>query len=538
MIARRVAQGVLVGWLLVGCQQDPFQIPTFGDGGARDLEADLYSPTDGKVADAQVVPDTVPAVDLSYDACIQQIEVCNSVDDNCNQQVDEGFDKQGDARYCENCKGCQQLLSKNAIPGCQAGKCTVKSCVGGYNDLNKDPSDGCEYKCTVTGVEVCDGIDNDCDGQVDEGVSLSQQICKTLGACTGASASCKGAQGWVCQYGADVELQPCTIDADCGTGNTCDVQKGVCPNLVIINEALCDGKDGDCDGLPDDPWANPALPNALGKPCDPNPPKTCQTNNDCDPAKGSTCVSKQCSAKKGVCQDVGKYVCNSAKTGVSCALQTAGKAPSAELCNAIDDDCNGQVDDKVTDEELIDIGTIKIFKYEASRPDATSAGAGIASNGRACSRPSRHPWANVTRGEAQAACQRAGARLCTVAEWVKACRGPNNYIFPYGNTFNPTGCNGRAFSPAVDAISLTHLPAQCNTNWSAAGLLYNMSGNVKEWTVTQYAGANPVDHELRGGAYDTPSLQDAGAGLSCIYQLPAPPSALSLPTLGFRCCKN
>jgi len=113
----------------------------------------------------------------------------------------------------------------------------------------------------------------------------AENICKDLGPCKGATAVCAGATGWQCAYTGDVELQPCTTDADCGGGYKCDTTKGVCPGIVIINEKLCDGKDGDCDGLPDDPWANPALPTAIGKECAPT--KTCATDADCDPAAGS-----------------------------------------------------------------------------------------------------------------------------------------------------------------------------------------------------------------------------------------------------------
>jgi len=54
----------------------------------------------------------------------------------------------------------------------------------------------------------------------------------------------------------------------------------------------------------------------------------------------------------------------------------------------------------------------------------------------------------------------------------------------------------------------------------------------------------PTSYGIRGGAYDTPSIDVFGAGLSCTYPLPDPDPGdlLSLnfqePTLGFRCCKK
>jgi hypothetical protein len=45
----------------------------------------------------------------------------------------------------------------------------VAKCNSGWVNLNGVHKDGCEYACTATGEEACDSIDNDCDGQTDEG---------------------------------------------------------------------------------------------------------------------------------------------------------------------------------------------------------------------------------------------------------------------------------------------------------------------------------------------------------------------------------
>jgi hypothetical protein len=538
-----------------GCQTDPYQIRVFGDGGERlDGQWPDQNLTDGAQKPADGTSDQAKGHDMSYDACKAIIEVCNGVDDNCDGQVDEGFDKQNDPRYCDSCKGCNALLAKHAYPGCAAGACVIASCMAGFVDQNNDPADGCEYECTPTGVEICDGLDNECKGKpctkdadcsggtcgpkghcLDEGVTLAQNICKDIGPCQGAVAVCRGAAGWQCNYDpTKVELQPCTTDADCGPGNTCDTTKGVCPGVVVNDEKKCDGIDGDCDGLADDPWANDVLPNALGKPCDlDNPPK------------------------KGACRTMGKYICEPGGAQVTCSAMTCtqdsdcavgsagmkcqgtscvGGTPSSEICNGIDDDCNGTPDDNVIDEKWIDIGGLKVFTYEASRPDGSATAEG-AKSGRACSVPGRLPWSTVSRIEALAACQAAGARLCTPDEWKKACRGQGNTLYPYGGVFQPTTCNGRAFDPSTDKVLPTDQPGgTCVSQWPG-GDIYNMSGNVKEWTA---AGAS---YTIKGGAYDTPSIDTYGAGLSCDYDLPAPPDPplpappLRLSTLGFRCCK-
>jgi len=532
------ATWVLTPLLLLACQQDPYKIRTYNDSGPG---------YDGSWLDMQGIPDGTPrdAKDdiathdlVSYDACLAMVEACNSVDDNCNSQIDEGFDKLTDPRYCENCKGCMDLLKLNAYPDCVNGVCAIKSCFTGYEDLDQQIGNGCEYNCTKTGVEVCDGLDNDCNGPIDDGVSLMQNICKTLGPCKNATASCKGSQGWVCVYNADVELQPCTTNADCGTGYQC--VGGVCPGIVIVDEQKCDGKDGDCDGLADDPWANPGLPTALGQECDlANPPL------------------------KGICRSLGVYACDATGTQVACTAKpcttnadctnttnpgltckssvcAAGTATS-EKCNGLDDNCDGTVDNSVTDEMWVTVGggsaAFQIFMYEASRPDASSASSGINSAGRPCSVPGRLPWGTITKQEAQASCVKVGARLCSTTEWETACKGTANTKFPYGATFDPAKCNGRAYDPANDAPLITQLPATCVSTWGAS-TIFNMSGNLKEWVASGFSGTTPTGYEIKGGAYDTPSINGFGDGLSCTYDLPAPTATLQLPTLGFRCCKK
>jgi hypothetical protein len=96
-----------------------------------------------------------------------QIEICNGVDDDCDGVVDEGFNLANDP---QNCGYCGHVCSMpHAVAGCALSACRIASCNPGYVDLDATPADGCEYLCTPTGPEICgNGMDDDCDGQVDE----------------------------------------------------------------------------------------------------------------------------------------------------------------------------------------------------------------------------------------------------------------------------------------------------------------------------------------------------------------------------------
>ena len=50
-----------------------------------------------------------------------------------------------------NCGSCgNRCVFYGSDPVCVAGECGLGTCRAGYHDLNEDPSDGCEYQCTIT----------------------------------------------------------------------------------------------------------------------------------------------------------------------------------------------------------------------------------------------------------------------------------------------------------------------------------------------------------------------------------------------------
>jgi hypothetical protein len=78
-------------------------------------------------------------------------EVCNGLDDDGDTQIDEGL------VYCINGTPAANTDGEN-------------SCLPGWLDSNNVPLDGCEEAEPVPTAEVCNGIDDDLDGDTDEGL--------------------------------------------------------------------------------------------------------------------------------------------------------------------------------------------------------------------------------------------------------------------------------------------------------------------------------------------------------------------------------
>jgi formylglycine-generating enzyme required for sulfatase activity len=207
--------------------------------------------------------------------------------------------------------------------------------------------------------ETCDGKDNDCDGLTD--VSDPDLAAGAAPACEKQEGVCAGSSKPValCEAGA---WQPCD-DATYSAHS---------PAYSALAETTCDGKDNDCDGLTDEDFvatpttcgqgvcarvgASTCVAGKLVNTCVPGQPgpndmvcnsvdDDCDGQTDEDAAWYGHKLGAACDGT-GECGP-GKVECSRLDNGVAtCSTNPDGSTPQVkpELCNALDDDCDGLTD--------------------------------------------------------------------------------------------------------------------------------------------------------------------------------------------------
>ncbi|MFT3768627.1 MAG: formylglycine-generating enzyme family protein [Minicystis sp.] len=103
------------------------------------------------------------------------------------------------------------------------------------------------------------------------------------------------------------------------------------------------------------------------------------------------------------------------------------------------------------------------------------------------------PTTNIDQAEARALCEAQGKRLCTELELERACKGPANGTYEYGDAYKPSIC--------ATGTARALVPNGVNASCQSAFGVHDLHGGVWSWTASQWkrdpAKTNLVT--LRGG---------------------------------------
>ncbi|HEX5660385.1 MAG TPA: MopE-related protein, partial [Polyangiales bacterium] len=295
---------------------------------------------------------------------------CDSVDDDCDGAADDDY--------------------ASSATSCGNGSCVAQgtlACVAGK------PVDSCKPRNPAVNDMTCDGLDDDCDGVLDEDFQPRASTCGfgvcaangtvtcvagverdscTPGAAAGVDTNCNGIdencdgmvdEGYV---GAPTS---CGTGACAGTGEfRCiegSAQDSCRVGTMQPNDPTCDGVDDDCDGTKDENYA--PVPSACGVGAcrrsgqincvSGRPSDTCRAgapasdnncngiDDDCNTQVDEDYVVPTSTCGLGVCQRSGVINCVAGQLQNTCVAGAPNSANDGPPANGLDDDCDGQVDE-------------------------------------------------------------------------------------------------------------------------------------------------------------------------------------------------
>jgi len=338
--------------------------------------------------DEDGVPDWADCNDTDAEVGPGQVELCNGVDDNCDGEIDNAAsdatmvyaDGDGDgsgyvgaslqacevpAGYVEVAGDCDDT-DANVHPNAAEDDCTDPTdynCDGsvGYANADGDDFPACEDCDDASAAvhpdaqEVCDSVDNNCDGAVDEDGAEGgtawylDKDSDTYGDAANSVIACAQPTGYVAD-GTDCDDLAVAVNP--GADEVCNSTDDDCDGLTDndATDATTWYADLDGDGSGGDQFSAPGCDAPAGyvaasDDCDdldaqsyPSAAELCDgADNDCDGTLPTDEADGDADGFLGCSDD-----CDDSDGNVHPA--------AAELCNGADDDCNGAVDDDAVDQ--------------------------------------------------------------------------------------------------------------------------------------------------------------------------------------------